>query len=137
MEQVSHWQRAMWAFLFYTLVAPLLAALAIVAVLLAGPWTGLALPETTPAAPLGVAAVSVYLWAALPAGLAALVLVPFILRRGTVGFVEAAVAGVCAFAVALAIAPFPHGGTVPYLAGLAGLVSVAVRSILRSGKILL
>lgn len=135
-DDVGNGQRALWTFLFYTLLGPFLAAvLYALATVLAGPLKLAALlPEGLP--PLGEGVASVFVWSALPAALAALGLVPMVLRRGRFGWIEAAAAGVLAFAAANVVAPFQSQGALPFLAFVAGLVSLGVRHVLRAANIL-
>jgi hypothetical protein len=130
-------QRALWTFLFYALVAPFFAALAVVATVTLASAFGLGdlLPADRP--PLGAIGLSAFIWSAVPATLTALALVPMVLRQGGFGWIIAAVAGVLAFAVAMALFPLPSlADARPYLAFLAGLVAVAGREILVRGGII-
>lgn len=129
-------QRAFWTFLFFTLCGPFFAALAYAAVVILAPplKLGALLPNALP--PLGEAVAGVFVWSALPAGLAALGLLPFVLKRGSLGWIEAAAAGVIGFAAATAVAPFEHGGALPAMAFLAGLIALAVRHVLLAANIL-
>lgn len=135
-DQVSNGQRAFWTFLFYTLCGPFFAALVYaLAVLLAPPLKlGALLPADLP--PIGEAVAGVFVWAAIPAALAAIGLIPMVLRRGHFGWIEAAAAGVIAFAAAAALMPFDARGSLPVLAFTAGLVSLAVRHVLLTANIL-
>lgn len=130
-------QRALWTFLIYALVAPFLAALVTVAiVILAGAFgLGDLLPGGLP--PLGAIGLRAFVWSVVPAVLTALALAPGVLRRGGFGWIVAAVAGVLAFAVAAVL--FPLSGLEalrPYFAFLAGLVAVALRQMLVRGAII-
>jgi hypothetical protein len=134
--EVSNGQRAFWTFLFYTLCGPFFAALAFACVaLLAAPLKLEALlPPDLP--PLGETVIAIFVWAALPAALAAIGLLPMVLRRGTFGWIEAAAAGVIAFAAGAALMPFDARGALPALAFAAGLVSLGVRHVLLAAGIL-
>lgn len=134
--EASNGQRAFWTFLFYTLCGPFFAALTYaIVVLLAPPLKlGALLPDGLP--PLGETVAGVFVWSALPSALAAFGLIPMVLRRGRFGWIEAATAGVIAFAAAAALAPFDARGALPALAFMAGLVSLAVRHVLLSANIL-
>lgn len=136
-ETVSNVQRALWTFLIYTLAGPFFGAMAVAAVLIVVPLAGLgaALPPGLP--PIGLAAVTAYVWCALPAALSAVSLVPLILRRGTFGPVEAASAGVIAFAASTLFMTVPLQSALPYMAFLAGLVSLLLRLILVRARILI
>lgn len=133
---VSNGMRALWTFLFYTLVGPFLAALLVVVALLLAPPFGLGalIPTDAPAA--GDAAIATFVWSAIPAAIAALALVPLVFFRGSFGWLEAAAAGVLGFCVALFIAPSAAGNAIPFFAFVAGLVSVGVRQVLLTGNIL-
>lgn len=131
----THRQRAVWTFLLYTLVAPFFGALVVAAMLIVAPLMGLKSPLAGDA-PLGVAAAAAFVWSAVPAAAAGLMLVPVMLKRGTFGWIEAAGTGVVAFAAASALFPFAHGGLLPYLAFLAGLVSLALRAVLIAAGII-
>lgn len=135
-DEAGNGQRAFWTFLFFTLCGPFFAALAYAAVVILAPplKLGALLPAGLPS--LGEAVAGVFVWSALPAALTALGLVPMVLRRGTFGWVEAAAAGVIAFAAATVIAPFQHDVTLAVLAFCAGLVSLAVRTVLLAVNIL-
>lgn len=132
----SNGQRAFFTFLFYTLCGPFFAALAYAAAIVLAPplRLGALLPAGLP--PLGPAVTSVFVWSALPAALAAVMLVPMVLRRGTFGWIEAAAVGVIAFAAAAVLAPFQNFGALTVLAFVAGLVSLAVRQTLLIANIL-
>jgi hypothetical protein len=135
-DEVGNGQRAFWTFLFYTLCGPFFAALAYAgANILAPPLKlGALLPAGLP--PLGEGVAGVFVWAALPAAMAAIGLVPMVWRRGRFGWIEAAAAGVIAFAAASALAPFEAHGALPVLAFTAGLVSLMVRHVLLAANIL-
>lgn len=68
--------------------------------------------------------------------IAALGLTPYVLQRGTYGWLHAAVAGVLAFMAAMLIWPFPAGHSVPFLAFLGGIVAILMRAMLLRGRIL-
>ena len=135
-DSVGNGQRTLWMFLFYTLVGPFFGALAVAVGMIVAPLLGLSatLPAGLP--PLGVAVILAYVWCAVPSALAAVGLAPLVLRRGRFGMVEAAAAGVVAFAAAAQLFPIPHEGSLTWLAFLAGLVSVALRTVLNRGGIL-
>lgn len=135
-QEVGNGQRAFWTFLFYTLCGPFFAALAYAAFAILAPplQLGALLPPGTP--PLGEAVAAIFVWSALPAALTALAVIPIVVRRGTYGWVIAAAAGVIAFAAAVAIAPFDHRDALPALAFAAGLISLAVRSVLLTAGII-
>lgn len=133
---VSPTQRALWTFLGYTLVGPFLAALAIAAAMILAPALGLAplLPDGLPA--VGAAALAAFVWSAIPAALTALALLPSVIRRGSTSALMTAAAGVVAFAAATVLFPISYPTMLTMLALLAGLVALAVRSVLLSTGIL-
>jgi hypothetical protein len=135
-NEIGNGQRALWTFLFFTLCGPFFAALTYaIAILLAAPLgLGSLLPQGLP--PLPEAVMGVFVWSALPAALAAVILLPIVWRRGTFGWVEAAAAGVVAFAAAAVLAPFQNFGGLSVLAFLAGLIAIAVRHVLLAAGIL-
>ena len=87
-------------------------------------------------APLGDVAINAFAWSSLPATVAALGLVPFVLQHGSYTWLQAAVAGVLGFAAGAIIFPLPDGGAPPVLAFLAGLVAIGMRAMLIYGGIL-
>ncbi len=124
--------RLLWTFLFYTLAGPFLAGLVAATVaIVAGDIA--AMPDTPNPGEVGI---SIYLWSAIPAALAALMLLPLVWKRGRFGIPEAGIAGVAAFGVAFVLAPLPLGGAIAYAAFAAGLISIAVRQILVAGNII-
>jgi len=129
-------QRALWTFLIYALVGPFFAAL-LLAVLLALA-SVLGVSEMLPGgeAPLGTAALTAFVWSTLPAVLTALVLAAVVLRTGALTWIVAAPVAVIAFAVAAVLLPAGLEDARPYLAFLAGLVSIAVREVLVRARII-
>jgi hypothetical protein len=130
-------QRALWTFLIFALVAPFFGALTIAAVVILAPLLGLGdlLPADVP--PLGIVALSSFVWAIVPAVLAGIALAVIVLRQGSVGWIVAAAVGVVAFAIAAVIFPAPELAPLrPYLAFLAGLVAVVLREMLARAKII-
>lgn len=128
-------ERALWTFLFYALVGPFIGALAIALLLPLAEAAGLepGVLDTGAAvdfALMGQTALFAYVWAAMPAVLAALGLLPLVFRDGTFGWIPAAIAGVLAFAVAAVLFALPVPELMAYLAFLAGLVSLICRWIL-------
>lgn len=132
---ISNAQRALWALLLILLVAPFFAALVAVISLLVGPLLGVTAGRPSVVAPLGVSALNAYVWAVIPSAMAAIGLVPLVLRRGAFGWVEAGAMGVVGFAAAQALVPLPLGQFGPIAAFAFGLVMVAVRLVL-AGRIL-
>lgn len=135
-DDVSHGQRALWTFLGFTLVGPFFAGLATAAALLLAPPLGLGalLPDNLP--PVGVAAASVFVWAAVPSALAAIGILPIVFKTGTFGALTAAVAGVVAFALATLVVPIPFQEGLPVFAFAAGLVAMLVRFAVLAGGII-
>ncbi len=136
MQDVSNSQRALWMVLITSLAAPFFASLLCVALALARPATDFLLPEAT-GTPIGVIAVDVFAWSALPATVAALGLTPFVLQHGTCTWLQSAIAGVLAFTAGAIIFPFADHGGLPMLAFVAGLLAVGMRAMLIRGGILL
>ena len=120
----------MWTFLMYTLVGPFFAAVVVALALALVPPLGLGalLPDNLP--PPGVAAITTFVWAVIPAVLVALTLSPIALRQDNVGWIVVAVAGAVAFAISATLFPIGMEGARPYLTFLAGLISLAVRDVL-------
>jgi hypothetical protein len=135
MKDVSNGQRAVGMALITSLAAPFFASLIVVAIMLAGPFADYVLPPRGQAA-LGDIAISAFAWSSLPATVAALGLVPFVLQHGSYTWLQAAVAGVLGFAAGAIIFPLADGGAPPVLAFLAGLVAIGMRAMLIYGGIL-
>ena len=135
MTDVTNAQRALWMVLITSLAAPFFASLVDVALTLASPLFDFLLPPRADKA-LGEVAIGAYAWGALPSTVGALGLVPYVLQTGTYGWLQAAVAGVIAFAAAHVVWPIPAGAAMPFLAFLAGLVAIGMRAMLISGGIL-
>ena len=142
MDGMSPGARALWTFLFATLVAPFFAAVIIFVLSIGSGLFGfgppslknLALSELFPlAARRGLES---YIWAAFPAGLAGLALAALVVWRGTFGWLEAAIAG----AIAATLAAVSAGGQainhVAFLGLIAACVSVGCRAILLRAKVL-
>lgn len=135
MDGMTNAQRALWTFLFYTLIGPFIGAILLSVLMPLAVVAGL-LPEIADLDSAGIisftgwAALFTYVWAAPAAALAALGLLPFVLRNGTFGWIAAAVAGVIAFAVTAVVFALPVPEAIPYLAFLAGVVSLINRVIL-------
>lgn len=133
---VSNAQRALWTFLIYSLVAPFFAALAVVIFVALARSLGVAslVPEAVPG--MGVAGISVFVWSALPATLTAVVLAVVVWRTGGLSWMAAAIVAVIAFAAAALLLPLELHDARPYLAFLAGIVSIAVRQVLIQADII-
>jgi hypothetical protein len=113
---VSNSQRALWTFLIYALAGPFFAALALV-IVIASAWVfGLSSLLPVEVSSLGQAGLAAFVWSTGPALLTALIL--------------AVVVAVIAFAVAAMLLPLGLDHARPYLAFLAGVVSIAVRQVL-------
>lgn len=133
---VTNAQRALWTFLIYALVAPFIAALALVA-FIAMAWV-FGLPSLVPVATpsLGEAGLAAFVWAALPATFTALILAIVVWRTGGVSWIAAAAVAVITFAGAAMLLPLDLHEARPYLAFLAGVVSITVRQILIQADII-
>ncbi len=133
---VSNAQRALWTFLIYSLVAPFFAALAVVIFVALARSLGVAslVPDAVPG--MGVAGISVFVWSALPATLTAVVLAVVVWRTGGLSWMAAAIVAVIAFAAAALLLPLELHDARPYLAFLAGIVSIAVRQVLIQADII-
>jgi hypothetical protein len=71
-----------------------------------------------------------FVWSALPATFAGIVLGALAWRAGGFNWIVAAAAGVIAFAVAAVLFPIGFEDARPFLAFLAGLTAIAVREFL-------
>ncbi len=129
-SMASNAQRAFWTFLIYALVAPFLAALAVVAGIALA--RGFGLPSLVPpgVASVGEAGLVAFVWSAVPALVTALVLAAVVWRSGELSWIAAATVAVVAFAGAAMLWPLELHDARPYLAFLAGIVSIAVRQVL-------
>lgn len=129
MQDISNGQRALWTFLLFTLVGPFFAALTVAAALMLAPVFKLA-PLLPANLAVGPAAVTSFIWSAIPATLAAVAVVPMVLRRGTFGWIVAAGAGVVALAAASVLFPIAYPELRTALMVLAGVVAVGLRHML-------
>jgi hypothetical protein len=117
-------------------VGPFFAALLLAVLLALASVLGLSDMLPGAASPLGTAALTAFVWSTLPAVLTALVLAAVVLRTGTLTWIVAGPVAVIAFAVAAVLLPAGLEDARPYLAFLAGLVSIGVREVLvRAGII--
>lgn len=132
----SGWSRAMWVFLGYMLVGPFFAGLAVAGALIIGPLVGMEawLPDPIPVP--GPTAISAYVWAAVPSALAAIVVLPRVIKHGRFGWIEAAAAGVVAYAATSVMTGVPARELLPGLSFVAGLVSVLVQKAMEAGGII-
>ncbi|MEO1282199.1 MAG: hypothetical protein AAFV69_10735 [Pseudomonadota bacterium] len=136
MDEISNWSRALWTGLGLMLVGPFLAGVGVLAAVGLAPVFQLEplLPDGLPNA--GIAAIFAFVWAAVPCAIAALVLVPIVVRNGTMGALWAAAAGVLGFFVATIFTEMPYREQMPVLAFLAAIVALGVRYALLAGGIL-
>lgn len=133
---VTNAQRALWTFLIYALAAPFFAALAVTAGIAFA--HGFGLPSLIPSAVTGIgeAGLAAFVWSALPAVVTALVLAIIVWRTGALPWIAAAAVAIIAFAGAALLLPLELHDARPYLAFLAGLVSIAVRQVLIQADII-
>jgi hypothetical protein len=133
---VSNSQRALWTFLIYALVGPFFAALALV-ILIASAWVfGLSSLLPVEVHSLGQAGLAAFVWSVVPALLTALILAAVVWRTGGFTWLVAVVVAVIAFAIAAMLLPLGLDHMRPYLAFLAGAVSIAVRQVLIQADII-
>ncbi|MBL8566671.1 MAG: hypothetical protein JNM89_13225 [Hyphomicrobiaceae bacterium] len=132
----SSTQRALFTFLGFTLLGPFFTGFAVLAgLILAAPLKLDALIPAGMANP-GEAAIAAFVWAAIPSALAALGLLPLVIRQGTFSWLAAAVAGGLAFMVSAIAMPLPASLSLTVLTGFAAAVALAVRAALASGRII-
>lgn len=135
-DEPSNLSRAMWVFLGYMLVGPFFAGLLVAAGLIVAPLAGMGAWLPDPLPPVGPGAVTAFVWAAIPAALAAFIVLPRVLRTGRFGWIEAAIGGAIGFAAVSVVTGLPGR---EYLAGLsfvAALVSVGVQRALEQGGVI-
>ncbi len=127
---VSNGQRALWTFLLYALAAPFFAGLGVVIFIALARATGLnsLVPESVGG--LGAAGLATFVWSAVPAVLTGLVLAIVVWRTGALSWMAAAAVAIIAFAGAALVLPLELHDARPYLAFLAGVVSLLVRQVL-------
>jgi hypothetical protein len=135
-DEPSNLARAMWVFLGYMLVGPFFSGLAVAIALIVAPVIGMGgwLPDPLP--PVGSAAVTAFVWAALPSALAAIIVIPQVLRLGRFGWIEAAAGGVVGFAAVAVFTGVPGRELLPGLAFIAGLVSICVQRTMEAGGVI-
>lgn len=127
---VSNSQRALWTFLIYALAGPFFAALALV-IVIASAWVfGLSSLLPVEVSSPGQAGLAAFVWSTGPALLTALILAVVVWRTGGFNWLVAVVVAVIAFAVAAMLLPLGLDHARPYLAFLAGVVSIVVRQVL-------
>lgn len=133
---VSNAQRALWTFLIYSLAAPFFAGLAVVLGVALARWFGLASLVPDSVGGIGEAGIVAFVWSALPAVITAVILAIVVWRTGAISWLVAAAVAIIAFAGAAMLLPLELSDARPYLAFLAGLVSVAVRQVLIQADII-
>ena len=84
----------------------------------------------------GATAVAAYVWAAVPSALAAIIVIPRVLRLGRFGWIEAAAGGVVGFAAVAVLTGLPARELLPGLSFVAGLVSILVQRAMEAGGII-
>jgi hypothetical protein len=133
---VTNTQRALWTFLIYALAGPFFAALALVIVVGLASVFGLSglLPVEVPS--LGQVGLAAFVWSTVPASLVALVLAIVVWRTGGISWIAAAAVAVIAFAASAVLLPLGLEDARPYLAFLAGIVSIVVREVLAQASII-
>jgi len=133
---VSNSQRALWTFLIYALAGPFFAALALV-IVIASAWVfGLSSLLPVEVSSLGQAGLAAFVWSIVPALLTALILGAVVWRTGGFNWLIAVVVAVIAFAIAAMLLPLGLDQARPYLAFLAGIVSLAVHQALVQADII-
>ncbi len=129
-------QRALWTFLIYALAGPFFAALVLALLLALASLPGVTEMLPSGAPPFGEAVLTAFVWSTLPAVLTALVLAAVVLRTGTLTWIVAAPVAVIAFAASAVLLPAGLEDARPYLAFLAGMVSIGVREVLARAHII-
>jgi hypothetical protein len=126
----------LWVFVIGSFVAPVAAAIFIFLASMAAGLFGFGPPSLQGLATGRLAAIAAeravlaYVWAVIPAALAAAALAGMVMLNGTFGWLAAAVAGVAGFAVMAAFAGGQIANHLTFLAALAGLVAVGMRATL-------
>lgn len=136
-------QRALWTFLFFTLIGPFIAALAAALYAPVAIWANLApftagdhapydwtnLPDGTGLAQvMAGAALQAFVWTPIAAAVAAIGLVALLFTRGEVGWALAGGAGVIGFFAGYLYSPFDAGALLPVF-GLGAGVAAALLSL--------
>ncbi len=135
-DEPSNLARAMWVFLGYMLVGPFFSGFAVALAMIVAPVIGMGAWLPDPLRPVGAAAVAAFVWAAIPSALAALIVIPRVLRMGRFGWIEAAIGGVVGFAAVAVSSGVPGSELLPGLAFLSGLVSICVQRAMEAGRII-
>lgn len=135
-DDVGNGQRALFTFVGTTLIGPFLAGFSVLAAFLLAPLLKLQplLPANAPGA--GEAAVTAFVWAAIPAGLAGAALAVVVWRRATFDWMTAAAAGGLAFMLAAILMPPPPTLSLTFLTLVAVGISLLVRLALLAGRII-
>ena len=138
-------QRALWTFLFFTLVGPFVAAVLAALYTPIAIWANLAPFTAGDHAPFDIsnlpdragiaqvmagAALQTFVWAPIAAAIAAVGLVVLLFTRGEVGWALAGVAGVVGFFVGYIYKPFDVGALLPLFALAAGIVAALLSRFL-------
>lgn len=139
----SNRERAFWAFLMVTLVAPFITAVVIFASSVVSGWIGrgpaslLALDQAGQLAWAAQKAVETYVWSALPAGIAAAILATIVFVRGSAHWLVGATLG----SVITSIMAFAAGGMMQQhltpMAFIGALVGLFMIYLLNRARILL
>jgi len=144
-------QRALWVFLFYTLVGPFLAGLLAAAYVPAAIWANLAPYMAGDHTPLDVtnlpdmrglgqlmaqAGVGTFIWSPIAAGITGLGVGLLAWQRGSAHWGVAGAIGVTAFFIAYVLAPFAAGDMLALFAFASGVVAAVVAIFLRSIRLL-
>ena len=140
-EGMSSTQRALWTFLFFTLVGPFIAAVLAALYTPFAIWANAApftagdhgtfdlsnLPDATGVRELVIqSALRTFVWSPIAAAVAAIVAIGLLLTRGQLGWALSGAAGVIGFFFAFLVAPFSAGGLLPVFAAVTGIVAAAL-----------
>jgi hypothetical protein len=143
-SQMTNGQRSLWTFLFFTLVAPFMAAIAVfllaslVVILAAGmPGTfggGVTQPSSVPTSTFspgpGGLALQTFAIGSFVAGMAGAALAATVSVRGTIRWLEAAIAGVASFMIVAMTSGAVSSSLLTAWAFLAAVVAVLCRALL-------
>jgi hypothetical protein len=135
MKEISNGHRALWMVLITSLAVPFFAGLAAAALGIVHQILDLGILPIGDGT-VGAFAARVFLLSSFPAAISAVALVPFVLQRGTYGWLHAAVAGVLSYGVAAVVFPASFTGFRPAVAFAAGLLAVGMRALLINAGIL-
>lgn len=138
-------QRALWTFLFFTLVGPFIAAIVAALYTPVAIWGNLAPFTAGDHAPfdwtnlpagagitriMASAALQAFVWTPIAAAVAALGLIALLVVRGEVGWALAGGAGVIGFFAGYLYSPFDAGGLLAVFAIGAGIISALLSQFL-------